>query len=271
MSRPHQLLRALAIASVACSATTVALAQARPHGALPRATLPSTPADGLLDEGRWSEAEASFYQQSERSPRNPVFRASLGRFLASKGAVMPGIVLIDEARQFGLDTAIASDLLRPLRAIVKWRAAAAELTRDSTFVVRARSDANVLFQLRLPRTTRAGRAIIAADGPSNSVWHDVVDRGVGLDSVGAGSMPIGIEVFEAFTPSLDVATHEITFHANARSALTATGKRYPVLRSSRDVRVLVGERRVLRLADALRELAPAWWQLDLLHGLLVVR
>lgn len=266
------MLRALAIASVACwTTTTLALAQARPQGALPRATLPLTPADGLLDDGRWSEAEASFYQQAERSPRNPLLRASLGRFLASKGAVKPGIVLIDEARQFGLDTAIASDLLRPLRAIVQWRTAAAELTRDSTFVVRARGDANGLFQLRLPRTTRAGRAIIAAEGSSDSGWHDVVDRGIGLDSVGTGSMPIGIEVFEAFIPSLDVATHQITLHANARSALTAIGKRYPVLRTPHEVRVLIGERRVLRLADALRELAPTWWQLDLLHGMLVVR
>jgi hypothetical protein len=33
----------------------------------------------------------------------------------------------------------------------------------------------------------------------------------------------------------------------------------------------MGERRMLRLADALRELEPSWWQLDLPHGILVVR
>ena len=241
-----------------------ASAQARP-------ALPLTPADWMLDEGRWSEAEALFYLQSERDPRNPVLRASLGRFLATKGAVVPGIVLIEEARQFGLDASITADLLRPLKAIEQWRMASAELKRDSTIVVRAPTDSNGAFQMRLPKGMRAGKPIVAADGSSEYVWHDVVDRGVGLDSVATASAPIGIEVFEAFVPSLDVKTQRLTFHANSRAALAATGRRYQVLRSQREVRVLIGEQRVLRLADALRELNPAWWQLDLVHGLLVVR
>lgn len=236
-----------------------------------RATLPLTPADWMIDEGRWTEAEALFYLQSERSPRNAVLRASLGRFLASKGAVVPGIVLIEEARQFGLDASIADDLLKPLRAVEQWRLAATTLKRDSTFVVRASGDSSGVFQLRLPRTTRAGRPIVTIDGASDYVWHDVVDRSIGLDSVASGTLPIGLEVFEAFVPSLNTKTNELTLHTNARSALAATGKRYQVLRSQGGVRVLVGERRMLRLADALRELNPVWWQLDLAHGLLVVR
>jgi hypothetical protein len=82
---------------------------------------------------------------------------------------------------------------------------------------------------------------------------------------------MGIEIYEAFVPSLDMRTGKLTLHANSRSALSATGQRYQVLRSQREVLVLVADRRALPLADALRELAPNWWQLDLIHGLLVVR
>jgi len=43
------------------------------------------------------------------------------------------------------------------------------------------------------------------------------------------------------------------------------------LRDERKILVLVGPGRVLPIATALRELDARWWQLDLPHGLLVVR
>ena len=49
------------------------------------------------------------------------------------------------------------------------------------------------------------------------------------------------------------------------------GRRYHVLRTASDVRVLLAPGRVGSLPAALRELAPRWWQLDLPHGVLVVR
>ncbi|MEP6733847.1 MAG: hypothetical protein ABJE10_24590 [bacterium] len=236
-----------------------------------RSPLAVTRADALLDEGRWSEAEALFYAQSERSSRDPAARAALGRFVAMKGAVRPGLVLIDEARQFGLDIETARELTSPLRAILDWRAAAAELKKDSTLTVRVPSDGNVIFQMPVPRADADGRPIVEPGAVMEVVWHDIVDRTIGLDSVSTKGGPIGIEVIEALVPSVNMKTHQLTLHANPRSALSATGKRYQVLRSTTEVRVLVGDRRVLPLVDALRELSPSWWQLDLLHGLLVVR
>jgi hypothetical protein len=44
-----------------------------------------------------------------------------------------------------------------------------------------------------------------------------------------------------------------------------------VLRETRQVRVLMTSGRTLTLPAALRELDPKWWQLDLVHGVLVVR
>jgi hypothetical protein len=226
-----------------------------------------TRADALLEEGRWSEAEALFYSQAERASRDPVARAALGRFVAMKGAVRPGMVLIEEARQFGLDPVTARALIAPLRAILEWRAAAGEMTTDSTLTVRVPLNGDALFRIALPRTDSRGRVRPSGD----IVWHDVVDRGIGLDSLGARGRPMGIEIFEALIPSLDMRTGKLTLHANSRSALSATGQRYPVLRSQREVLVLVADRRALPFADAIRELSPSWWQLDLVHGLLVVR
>ena len=72
-------------------------------------------------------------------------------------------------------------------------------------------------------------------------------------------------------PSFDAVNHVVRLHADPRAPLMAVGRRYPVLRSERDVLVLLAPGRARPLVDALRELAPRWWQLDLPHGLLVVR
>ncbi|MEO7455438.1 MAG: hypothetical protein ABIY52_04200 [Gemmatimonadaceae bacterium] len=236
-----------------------------------QAVLPRTRADVLLQEARWTEAESMFYLQSERAPRDPAARAALGKFLAMKGAIRPGIVLIEEARQFGLNPQLARDLTAPLRVILEWRTAARDLKADSTVAIRPSSDSTVLFRIAFPRAGDAPRVSKDVGAVSENVWHDVVDRQVGLDSLSARGSPIGVEVFEGLIPSVDVRDRTATLHANPRSALSATGRRYPVLRTSRGVWVLVGEMRAVRLAQALRELDADWWQLDLLNGLLVTR
>ena len=249
--------------AAACTAT-VARAQ-------DSAPLPPSRADSLLADGRWAEAEAAYYQRAERAPRDPVARAALGRFLAMKGAVRPGMVLIAEARKFGLDEETTRKLVTPLSAILEWRSEAAAFKRDSTFGARPPKDPKAIFQIARPRTDADGRPLTDQSGVSEVTWYDVVDRQIGLDSINAWTRPIGIEVFEALSPSMDVRDGKLTLHANPRSGLSATGRRYQVLRTPCEVRVLMGERRMLRLADALRELEPSWWQLDLPHGILVVR
>ena len=235
-----------------------------------RTSLPRSRADSLLEDGRWAEAEAAFYQQAEVAPRDPIARAALGRYIAMKGAVKPGMVLIAEARKFGLDRRIASELAAPLSSILQWRAEAALFTKDSVLEARSPNDARALFQVALPRTDAEGRPVNPGS-VSEVIWYDVVDREIGLDSINAPTRPIGIEVFEALSPSVDVREGEVTLHANPRSALSATGRRYQVLRTPREVRVLIGDRRVVTLAVALRELRPRWWQIDLVHGVLIVR
>jgi hypothetical protein len=231
-----------------------------------RSPLPRSRADVLLDAGLWPQAEEAYYAQSRLRPRSPAPRAALGRYLAMKGAVMPGVVLIEEALGFGLDSTVARALLRPWRAVLEWREIA-KIRADSTVLVRAPRDSTALFQLPLPARALEGAAAAAGD----TVWADVVPRLIGSDSLYTRSPRIGIELIEQLVPSFDPATRRLTLHADTRSALKTTGDRYPLLRDARDVRVLMTSGRAMSLPAALRELGPRWWQLDLVHGVLVVR
>jgi hypothetical protein len=250
LARIRTISLALALLAVA---TPPARAQS---GAL----LPRGSADVLLEAGRWSEAEELLYAAVRAQPREPLARASLGRYLAMKGALKPGLVLIEEATQFGLPTSTGRALAAPVRALLELRQRQAEGARDSAIVVRAPSVPGAL--LRFPVIRSPGR---------DTLWADLVPRMIGLDSAGGASPRVGIEVLEGLVPTYDVANRVLRLHADPRSALSALGRRYPVLRSSRDVQVLVAQGRVRSLPDALRELDAHWWQLDLLHGLLVVR
>lgn len=246
----------------------LAIVPARAHAQWGRSPLPRSRADVLLDAGLWPQAEEAYYAQSRLRPRAPAPRAALGRYLAMKGAVLPGTVLIEEALKFGLDSSMARALLAPWRSVTEWRTIAT-IKADSVVVVRRSRDSTSLFRLPLPPRPGAGEA--PRTGYRDTVWADVVPRLIGSDSLYTRSPRVGIELIEGLVPSLDTATMRLTLHAEARSASRATGHRYPLLRDARDVRVLMTAGRALSLPAALRELSPRWWQLDLLHGVLIVR
>ena len=222
--------------------------------------LPASAADELLDAGRWADAEEMLYAAVQARPRDPVARARLGRYLAMKGALRPGLVLIEEAAEFGLPPATTRALAAPIRTLIESRERTQPLERDSTIVVRPTSTPGAL--LKLP---------ISAGAAGDTVWADLVARMIGRDSVAAPSPRLGLETIEALVPSFDAANHVLRLHADARAPLAAVGRRYAVLRTEREVLVRIAPGRVRPLTDALRELAPRWWQLDLPRGLLVVR
>jgi hypothetical protein len=83
-------------------------------------------ADSLLAAGRLSAAESLYYAASSASPRDPGARAALGRYLAARGALRIGAVLLEEARVFGGDTASLARALVPVYgALGDYRALAA--------------------------------------------------------------------------------------------------------------------------------------------------
>jgi hypothetical protein len=238
----------------------VLLALAPARSSAQDGTLPGSRADTLVEAGRWADAEEALYAAVRAQPRDPIARARLGHYLAMKGALRPGLVLIEEAAEFGLPPSATRALAAPIRTLIEWRERAALLERDSIVVVRPTSTPGALLRLPVSRGTAR-----------DTVWADLVPRMIGHDSLAAPGPRVGIETIEALVPSFDAANHVLRLHADPRAPLAAVGRRYPVLRSERGVLVLLAPGRVRPLVDALRELAPRWWQLDLPHGLLIVR
>jgi hypothetical protein len=252
------LTRRPLVALISCLALLL-VAAPRPSRAQ-SGILPPSEADALLDAGRWTEAEEMLYAGVRARPRDPIARARLGRYLAMKGALKPGLVLIDEAAEFGLPAPTARALATPIHTLLDWRERQAAGAHDTSMVARAPVSEGALLRFRVVRRSRG-----------DTLWTDLVPRMIGLDSATGSNPRVGIETLEALVPTYDVANRMLRLHADPRDALRALGRRYPLLRTARDVRVLLAPGRVRSLPDALRELSPRWWQLDLLHGILVVR
>jgi hypothetical protein len=71
-------------------------------------------ADSLLAAGRLDAAESTYFAAVRARPRDPVVRAALGKFLAARGETIAASVLLEEARDFGGDSAIIARALAPL-------------------------------------------------------------------------------------------------------------------------------------------------------------
>ena len=71
-------------------------------------------ADSLLAEGRLNAAESAYYAAARERPRDPQARAALGRYLAARGGVRAGAVLVEEAQFFGGDSAALARVLVPM-------------------------------------------------------------------------------------------------------------------------------------------------------------
>ena len=73
-------------------------------------------ADNLLRVGRMFAAETLYYYAVRRAPRDPEARLALGRYLAARGALRIGAVLMEEARYFGADPKKVAVHLAPIYA-----------------------------------------------------------------------------------------------------------------------------------------------------------
>jgi hypothetical protein len=73
-------------------------------------------ADSLLAAGRLTAAESSYFAVVSAYPRDPRARSALGSFLAARGSTIAGIVLLEEARDFGADSGTIARALAPLYA-----------------------------------------------------------------------------------------------------------------------------------------------------------
>lgn len=85
-----------------------------------RPTAPSE-ADVAISEGRLADAEQLLFTASSAAPHEPSARGALGMFLASRGRLKVGSVLLEEARQFGGDASVIdADLARIYMWLGDW-------------------------------------------------------------------------------------------------------------------------------------------------------
>jgi hypothetical protein len=83
-------------------------------------------ADVAISQGRLSDAEQMLFEASSRATHEPSARGALGMFLASRGRLKVGAVLLEEARQFGGDAGIIdARLARIYSWLGDWTAVAA--------------------------------------------------------------------------------------------------------------------------------------------------
>ncbi len=107
----HRIVKPVWRAALAALALAGCLA-ARPLAAQNEAIVAR--ADTLLIAGRIFAAESLYYVAVRRGPRDPVARLALGRYLAQRGALKVGAVLMEEARYFGGDPARIAIELAPV-------------------------------------------------------------------------------------------------------------------------------------------------------------
>ncbi len=114
------VLRLLVLAVIAACSGPIAAARGQGvRGA--RAAGEPTAASGDLDA-----TERRLYEAARRSPRSPAARAALGEWLASRGQLRSGAVLLEEARLFGGDApAIAARLQHVYSWLRDWSSVAA--------------------------------------------------------------------------------------------------------------------------------------------------
>ena len=96
-----------AVAAVAWCGAAAAPAGAREAALIARA-------DTLLIAGRVFAAESLYYDAVRWNSHDPAARLALGRYLASRGALKVGAVLMEEARYFGGDPRVIAQALAPV-------------------------------------------------------------------------------------------------------------------------------------------------------------
>jgi hypothetical protein len=193
-------------------------------------------ADALLKAGRVEAAEALYYREARRRPRDPAARLALGRYLASRGATRIGAVLIEEARFFGASPAIAALHLAPLyvrlgdyKALALLpsaplsaaeRARAEWLAKNPSPVVGPESLSVALRRPESDTTGSLGMVVITIDGQPIIADIDPAATGLALDTSRArtpsmrvfsgspaASLPAIVQAGSPATPAVAVRAH----------------------------------------------------------------
>jgi hypothetical protein len=212
-SRPRS--RALALALLALAALPGA-AHAQRAAALDDVAR----GDSLFRRGRVFAAESAYYAAARRAPRDPVARLALGRYLAARGALRIGAVLMEEARFFGGDAkTIAAELAPVYARLGDYRSLAAlpgsplsaaergraEWLRDHPPGSEGPDSAAVPYEPQGGASDGLGRVTISLGGTSVRATIDPTVRGLVLDTAWA-RRPELVKTFTSRSGARDGAT-----------------------------------------------------------------
>lgn len=159
-------------------------------------------ADSLFRSGRVFAAETLYYYAVRRHPRDPAARLALGRYLAARGALKVGSVLMEEARYFGGDAKVVAQSLAPVYArLGNYKAlialpgsplpsaerARAEFLRDNPPAISGPDTATMLYT---PNEAGLGRVSLVIGGDTLTAELDARVSGLVLDTSWVGSKEI---------------------------------------------------------------------------------
>jgi hypothetical protein len=154
-------------------------------------------ADSLFQGGRVFAAETLYYYAVRKAPRDPVARLALGRYLAARGALRVGAVLMEEARYFGGNAKEIGSYLAPVYArLGDWKALVgmpgsplsyaermrAEWLRDNAPTVTGPDSAGVAMA---PDSAGFGRVALVLGADTLVAVVDARARGMVLDTAWA--------------------------------------------------------------------------------------
>ncbi|MBK5188474.1 MAG: hypothetical protein JJD97_09515, partial [Gemmatimonadaceae bacterium] len=188
-------------------------------------------ADTLLIAGRIFAAESLYYFAVRRGPRDPAARLALGRYLAQRGALKVGAVLMEEARYFGGDpTRIALELAPvyqrlgeynhlaalPSNAVPYGERMRAEFLRDNPPGIAGPDSAAVDYQVSDSQLLGRVRLLIGADTVMATI--DARTEGLVLDTAWArrkelprfGARATQARAVQAVTPVVALGPYTFT-------------------------------------------------------------
>ena len=188
-------------------------------------------ADTLLIAGRIFAAESLYYIAVRRGPRDPAARLALGRYLAQRGALKVGAVLMEEARYFGSDpTRVALELAPvyqrlgeynhlaalPANAVSYGERMRAEYLRDNPPAIAGPDSATIDYTVNDSQLLGRVMLLIATDTVLATI--DARAEGLVLDTSWAkrkelrrfGSRNANVRDMEAVTPSVVLGPYTFT-------------------------------------------------------------
>ncbi|HWJ22854.1 MAG TPA: hypothetical protein VNS52_10930 [Gemmatimonadaceae bacterium] len=205
--RPSPTLTLLVAAAVAAAAPRPALAQDDSPREVAYGITSARPSryvgddvargDSLLRRGRIFAAESAYYDAARHAPRDPSARLALGRYLAARGALRIGAVLMEEARFFGGDTKAIGTELAPVYArlgdyrslaalpgtpLTATERARAEWLRDHAPEARGSDSATVAYAPDAGGAGALGRVTLGLGGEAVEATIDPSVRGLVLDT-----------------------------------------------------------------------------------------